>query len=890
MIKDRIVIIDGNSLINRAFYALPPLVTKDGKYTNAMYGFLTMLSKIYDEYDPEYIGVAFDLKAPTFRHKEYGDYKLGRKKMPPELAEQMAPLKEILDALNVYRIEAEGFEADDLIGTLSKYCEKKGMESLIVTGDKDALQLASKTTKILITKKGISNLATYDDDAVFQEYEVTPLQFIDLKGLMGDKSDNIPGVPGVGEKTAIKLIKQFSSIEQLIQNTNEIVADKLREKIEAHIDDAVMSKRLATIITNVPVEIELESLRKTEGNYDQIVELFKRYEFNSLINRFAIQTNKATVEKREKITHRITDLDSMIKVKDIIKDAKKVAIKSITEENNMLTDKIICISMATDKDIFFLDLRAIDDHNSVMEAIKDILEADNIEIIGHDIKKEIIHFAPYNINLKNIVFDTMIGEYLIDSAKSTYGIKELTTFYLNETIMDEEELRGKGKQQLKPSNIDSLKIEEYMCQHGNAVLELTKPIMEKIINLDLQKLYYDVELPLTEVLASMEIEGIKVDRKMLEALKIEFGDKIDLLTKDIYALAGVDFNINSPKQLGEVLFEKLELPPIKKTKTGYSTNAEVLEKLIDRHEIIPKILEYRQVTKLKSTYVDGLLSIINPITERIHSSFNQTVTTTGRISSTEPNLQNIPVKLEMGRRLRKVFVAKEGYQFVDADYSQIELRVLAHISEDVNLLDAFEKDQDIHTRTASEIFDVPMDEVTSEMRSGAKAVNFGIVYGISDFGLGGNLNISRAKAKQYIESYLEKYSNVKKYMTSSVEEAKKKGYVLTLMNRRRYLPELHSSNFNIRSFGERIAMNTPIQGSAADIIKIAMVKVYESLKKNNLKAKLILQVHDELIIEAPGDELDIVEKLLKDCMENAIELKAQLKADLSFGDTWYDAK
>ncbi|KAB3539036.1 DNA polymerase I [Alkaliphilus pronyensis] len=890
MIKDRIVIIDGNSLINRAFYALPPLVTKDGKYTNAIYGFLTMLSKVYDEYDPEYIGVAFDLKAPTFRHKEYGDYKLGRKKMPPELAQQMEPLKEVLDALNIYRVEAEGFEADDLIGTLSKLCEEKGMESLIVTGDKDALQLASQTTKILITKKGISNLEIYDDKKLYDVYELTPQQFIDLKGLMGDKSDNIPGVPGVGEKTALKLLKEFGSIDTLIKNSNKITATKLREKIEKHASDAVMSRRLATIVTDVPVDIDIESLKRTEGHYDYIVELFKKYEFNSLINKFAIQKNEVNNEKKQKNLIKITNLESMLKAKSNMINGREIAIKSLTEESNMLTDEIICISMATREDIYFIDLKNTDKPKEIIEAVKDILSHEEIEIIGHDVKKEIIHFKPYDITINNITFDTMIAEYLIDPAKSSYGLKELSTFYLNESIMDDEELRGKGKKQLKPKDIDPQKVEKYMCQHVNAIIELMGPIEEKIKELQLENLYYNVELPLTEVLASMELEGIKVDKDMLNRLKIEFQDKLEELTKNIYSLAGVSFNINSPKQLGEVLFERLELPPIKKTKTGFSTNAEVLEKLYDKHEIIPRIIDYRQIAKLKSTYVDGLLNIINPITNRIHSSFNQTVTTTGRISSTEPNLQNIPVKLEMGRRLRRAFTAEEGYRFVDADYSQIELRVLAHISGDENLLDAFDKDQDIHTRTAAEIFDVDMEDVTQEMRSNAKAVNFGIVYGISDFGLGENLNISRAKAKKYIDSYLEKYGSVKKYMGDSVKAAKEKGYVKTLLNRRRYLPELHSSNFNIRSFGERIAMNTPIQGSAADIIKLAMVKVYKALNEKQLKSKLILQVHDELIVEAPQDELDIVKELLKECMETAIELKVRLKADLSYGDTWYDAK
>lgn len=889
MTKERMIIIDGNSLINRAFYALPPLVTKEGQYTNGIYGFTTMLLKVIDDYHPQYLGVAFDLKAPTFRHKEFTDYKLGRKKMPDELRMQMEPLKELLDAMNIFRIELEGFEADDLIGTLSKYCEGQGMESLIVTGDRDALQLASDQVKILITKKGISSLEIYDDQKMLEEYEVTPLQFIDVKALMGDKSDNIPGVPGVGEKTAIKLIKEYGSAENLIENYQGISAAKLREKIENHVDDIVLSKRLATIITNIPVEFDLEKLRYREANYDQLVPLLRKFEFNSLVNRF-MKDKKPVQEVMEGQFTTITNIEELKELLDGIKAASLMAFKTITTGENVITDEVISMALATHADqIYAFSFKAFD-RVELIGLLKEVLEDPAIKKISHDMKKEMLHFMNLGIEIKNIAFDTMIGEYLIDSSKSSYQLKDLASLYLNENMLDEDELLGKGKGRKSYTEISEESLHLFLCQQVKSILELKKPINEKLEELDIESLYFGVELPLTEVLASMEHQGIKVDKNMLTKLEIEFSNKINLLTDEIYQLAGVSFNINSPKQLGEVLFERLELPPIKKTKTGYSTNAEVLEKLQGRHEIIPKILEYRQVTKLKSTYVDGLLNIINPITDRIHSNFNQTVTTTGRISSTEPNLQNIPVKLEMGRQLRKVFVAENGYQFIDADYSQIELRVLAHISGDENLLDAFEKNQDIHTRTASEIFNVPMEEVTSTMRSSAKAVNFGIVYGISDFGLGENLKISRMEAKKYIESYLDKYASVRQYMKDIVEEAKNNGYVLTLLKRRRYLPELQSSNFNIRSFGERIAMNTPIQGSAADIIKIAMVEVYRQLKEQQCRGKLILQVHDELIVEAPIEEVELVTEIVRGAMEKAVALKAALKVDLSCGDNWYDAK
>lgn len=892
MENKRIVIIDGNSLINRAFYALPPLTTKEGQHTNAIYGFMTMLFKVMEEYRPQYIGVAFDKKAPTFRHKEYDAYKAGRKKMPPELAEQMEPLKEVLDALNIYRIEIEGFEADDLIGTLAKYCEGRDFESLIVTGDKDALQLASNRTKILITKKGISNLEIYDDKKVLEVFEVTPLQFIDLKGLMGDKSDNIPGVPGVGEKTAIKLIKEFGSVENLLENSHQISADKLREKIEDNMQQAILSKRLATIVTNVPVEMNVESLKVEEPDKNRILEIFKRYEFNTLINRVMATLPEGEEREESKLSFEIIkEMDALEEIIKLIKEKKKMTFKSISTEENILRDKVIAIAIAVDTTKqYYIDLRGFEEADVAIDKLKEILEEEAIEKISHDMKKEILHFYPYGITIKNLSFDTMIGEYLIDPAKTNYSLKELAAQYFGENLMEEEELRGKGKSKIEVNQVAEEKLRTYLCQQVKTVVQLVETIKEKLQELELTELYYEVELPLTEVLASMEFKGIKVDKHMLENFKIEFKDKIDGLTEEIYTLAGNTFNINSPKQLGEILFDKLQLPPIKKTKTGYSTNVEVLEKLYDQHEIIPKILEYRQATKIYTTYIEGLLNIINPITERIHSNFNQTVTTTGRISSTEPNLQNIPIKLEIGRQLRKVFRADDNNKFIDADYSQIELRVLAHISEDKNLLESFLNDQDVHTRTAAEIFDVPMEEVTSAMRSSAKAVNFGIVYGISDFGLSENLNISRYKAKNYIESYLKKYAFVQKYMDEAVKTAKEQGFVVTLLNRRRYLPEISSRNFNIRSFGERVAMNTPIQGSAADIIKIAMVKVYQNLKAGGYVAQLILQVHDELIVECPDHEVEEVTSIVKKSMEEAMNLKVPLKVDLACGDTWYDTK
>lgn len=895
---ERIIIIDGNSLVNRAFYALPPLSTSDGKQTNAIYGFLTMLLRVMEDYNPDYIGVAFDKKAPTFRHKEFIEYKAGRKKMAPELAAQIEPLKEILDAFNIYRIELEGFEADDLIGTLAKYCDDKDIETLIVTGDKDTLQLATDKTKILFTRRGITNLEIYDDKKVVEEYEVTSKQFIDLKGLMGDKTDNIPGIPGVGEKTAVKLLKQFKNIENLIQNIAKIEGEKLREKIESNKEQAILSKKLATIVTDVPVAIDLNQLKKREADYDKLMELFRRYEFNSLIPRIKKDVGKTnnfnenvaiTENNMSENIFEITNIDELKIMSDEAKEHGILTFKTITEEKNIITDNIIQLAITiTGNTQYYINFMDFKDGEGLLNVLKEILEDDNIKKIGHNLKKEIIHFHRYSINICNLHFDTMIGEYLIDPARPNYNLKDLALQYLGEEIISEEKLTGRGKNQISIWEVSNDELKKLICSYVRIIDKIHYFIKAELKNLDMEELYYEIELPLTKVLASMELQGIKVDRDILLDLEIEFKEKIEQLTEEIYNLSGVQFNINSPKQLGEVLFEKLGLPPVKKTKTGYSTNAEVLEKLYDQHYVVPKILEYRQITKLKSTYADGLLNIINPATNRIHSNFNQTVVSTGRISSTEPNLQNIPTRLEIGRRLRKVFICDEGNIFIDADYSQIELRVLAHIANDENLIDAFVKDQDIHKRTASEILGIPMDEVTPSMRNSAKAVNFGIVYGISDFGLSRNLDIPVNKAKQYIDSYFKKYPSIKQYMQNIVKEAKENGYVSTILHRRRYLPELKSSNFNVRNFGERMAMNTPIQGSAADIIKIAMVKIYEKLKEGNFKAKLTLQVHDELLIECPEDELEAVTKILQQSMENAVKISVPLKVDISYANNWYD--
>ncbi|CEN88594.1 DNA polymerase I [Paraclostridium sordellii] len=876
-----LVIIDGNSIINRAFYALPDLTNKQGLHTNAIYGFTTMLFKIIENYKPTHISVAFDKKAPTFRHLEYKEYKAGRKKMPDELREQIEPLKNLLDAFKINRLELEGYEADDIIGTVSLKAEKEGYKVFIVTGDKDAIQLASKTTTTLITKKGVGEVDEFDFDEVMKKYEMTPNQFIDLKGLMGDKSDNIPGVPGIGEVTGIKLIKEFGSIENIIENVDSIKGSS-RKKIEEHKDLAIMSKRLATIIRDVPIDITIDDL--SFGDYDKanVIEVFNELGFNSLISR--IGENSDVESESDNINLSIKEL---VNIEEFIKDVKSkksLILKAIRKNGNILEKNLMTIYLSINgEDIYYINEENLD-------KIRELLISDEIKKYGYELKDDYIILRPYGIFLNNMYFDISIAEYLIDSSSANYTYDSIAMNYFGQKIKSTEELLGKG---VKAKKIEELEKEEIDKHIGNIInlVERVNPKMEdKLKSMDMDGLFYHVEMPLVEVLGYMEFEGVMVDKEKLAELGEEFKLSIDKLESEIYLLAGEEFNINSPKQLGVILFEKLELPVIKKTKTGYSTNAEVLERLRDKHEIIDKITEYRQIVKLKSTYVDGLINIINPISHRIHSSFNQTITTTGRISSTEPNLQNIPVRLELGRNIRKVFIANKGCELVDADYSQIELRVLAHMSQDEHMIDAFNHDVDIHTKTASQVFGIDINDVTSEQRSAAKAVNFGIVYGISDFGLSQNLKIPVKEAKTYIDNYLNTYEDIKTYMDNTIEEAKKDGYVKTILNRRRYIPEINSGNVILKNLGKRLAMNAPIQGSAADIIKIAMVNVYKKLEEKNLKSKLILQVHDELIIETCEDEIEIVSKIVKDEMEHAVSMDVNLDVDLNVGKSWYETK
>ena len=880
----RLIIIDGNSIINRAFYALPQTMdNKEGLHTNAIYGFTTMLFKMIDIYKPTHISVAFDRKAPTFRHKEYSDYKAGRKKMPQELFEQMQPLKELLDAFKIERFEIDGYEADDIIGTISKAAEEDGFEVFIVTGDKDAIQLASNKTTTLITKKGVADVEEYNYDSVIEKYEMTPTQFIDLKGLMGDKSDNIPGVPGVGEKTGIKLIKQFGSIENLVEHTDELKGS-IKKKIEENKDEAIHSKWLATIVRDVPIEFNLDKMIFGDYKVDDVIEKFQFFKFTSLIKKVMDMSGTQELEENNDNLEIYYDTDPS-NIISLIKENGAFALKTVTREGNLLEKNIICMYITLDGDkVFYV-------HEDRLDAFREVLESNEIKKYGYNMKEDYVALMPYGVVLKGMSFDIAIAEYLIDSTSTnTSECGTIAMKYLMKSVKSKEELLGKGVKAKKFEDLTKEELSGYISSVLNTVVNAMPKMKEEIENTKIEKLFDDVEMPLVEVLGNMEYTGIKVDKEMLAELGKEFTKIISSLEEEIYGYAGEEFNINSPKQLGVILFEKLELPVIKKTKTGYSTNAEVLEKLKDKHPIIDKIGEYRQIVKLNSTYVEGLTALINPIDGRIHSTFNQTITTTGRISSTEPNLQNIPVRMEIGRRLRAVFVSDDEKRLVDADYSQVELRVLAHMSGDQNMIEAFEHGEDIHRKTASQVFNVPVEEVTSELRSAAKAVNFGIIYGKTDFGLSEDLNIPVPQAKQYIESYFAKYEKIKEFMDNIIETAEKDGYSQTMFNRRRYIPEIKSKNFMERNRGKRAAMNAPIQGSAADIIKIAMVNVFRRLEKEELKSKLILQVHDELIVETPIDELEKVEKIVREEMENAVDMKVALTVDLNTGVSWYETK
>lgn len=885
IMSKKLILLDGNSLFNRAFFALPLLMNKKGFYTNAIYGFTNMANNIIESHQPDYMVVAFDLKAPTFRHKEFDDYKAGRMKMPEELAMQVEPLKKVVEALGIQRAEFAGYEADDIIGTLSKFGEEEGLEVIIVTGDKDALQLASEKTKVLITKKGISETEEYDAQKVIDTYGLTPTEFIDLKALMGDKSDNIKGVAGIGEKTGIKLLKEYHSIENIYENIEQIKG-AVKTRLENDKESAFLSKRLATIVRDMPLELDLEDLKFMGIQEEELAELYREFEFTSLLNKLA---KEATANQEDGVEEKAgARLEPVINpsLPEELADLKekKIFLSADLEKDPIKPQALVNkVYMELDGDYYMVP-------EDQLSTLKELLEEETNKVIGHDLKSLYKALLAYNIDMKNIYFDIEVAQYVIDANSGKYSLEDINNQYGLEAYEGLEAILGKGRSKISPSMADPKRLADYYCNTLYTIKEVY-PLMERTIEEDqLEEVFYQIEMPLIQVLADMEIKGFAIDMGLLKDLSDDFGGQIRDLEKNIHELAGEAFNINSPKQLGVILFEKLGLPVGKKTKTGYSTNVEVLESLRDKHPIIDEIMEYRQLAKLKSTYIDGLDNIIDQETQKVHTTFSQTTASTGRLSSLEPNLQNIPVRTERGRRLRGLFIAEEGYQLIDADYSQIELRILAHLANDPDMIQAFADHVDIHTKTAAEVFGLPIEMVTPEMRSAAKAVNFGIIYGMSDFGLSSSLGISMAQAKEYIKQYLDKYQEVKKYLEDIVKEIEKTGYSKTICGRRRYIPELRARNAMVRSFGKRLALNTPIQGSAADIIKLAMIQVDQYLKENYEDARLLLQVHDELIVQAREEDAQKIEEEMIRIMEEAVKLRVDLKVEASIGKSWLETK
>ncbi|MFW5780250.1 MAG: DNA polymerase I [Bacillota bacterium] len=848
---EKIILIDSNSLINRAFYALPPLQNKDGQFTNAIYGFVSMLQKLINEEKPTHICAVFDSRKRTFRKEMYEGYKAKRKPMPDALAEQVPMLKELLRDMNIKILTLDGFEADDIIGTIAKRFNK---DTIVVSGDKDCLQLIDDTTKVYNTKKGVSDVTIYDRKAL-QEEGLTPEQVIELKGLAGDSSDNIPGALGIGDKTARALLLEYGSIDNIYNNLDKI-KENIRKKLDISKDMVYLSKKLATIDTDVEIDCNLDDMRLIYPLDKKAIKTMQKLEFRNLINRFEYRLGaEEEVEESKKIEVLTEKVDTVELLETIVNDIEKNQKIVINWGENVIIavqDREYVISISND-----LFGEGIEPY-SVAAVLRKLYTEDYINVC-FDVKLEMHVLKQMGIIIKKPYEDLQLKAYLINSSRSVSGVNELMDIY----------------------NLDK---ENY----SHSMLELNDILDKKLIENKLEKLYYEIELPLVECLYDMEVTGFRIDKEMLESLSLMYDDELKLLIQEIYTIAGEKFNINSTKQLGMILFDKLELPAKKKTKTGYSVSAEVLEGL--EHPIVSSILRYRQITKLKSTYIEGMKSLMNRTTGRVHTSFKQCLTTTGRLSSIEPNLQNIPIRTMEGREIRKIFVASPGCKLVCADYSQIELRLLAHFSNDKKLIDAYKQADDIHLITASKIYNVPPEQVDKDMRNSAKAVNFGIIYGISSFGLSRNLAISMTKAKRYIDDYFNNYPGVKLFMQGNVEKAKQQGYLKTFMGRIRHFPEFKSPNYMVRTFGKRAAMNMPLQGAASDIIKMAMNKVHKKLREDNLQAKLILQVHDELIIDSPVEEAERIEKLLKECMENVVELKVPLLVNVSSGINWYQAK
>lgn len=882
--SEKLFLIDGNSFCYRAYYAIRNLTNSKGRPTNAIYGFVAMLNKLIKEEKPDYLGVAFDLKGPTFRHKKFQEYKITRKPMPNDLIDQMPVIKEILMAYNIPIFELQGYEADDILATIAKKASAKSIDTFIVTGDKDALQLVGPHIKVYNThKEGI----IFDSDKVKEQFKVEPERMIDLIALMGDTSDNIPGVSGIGEKTAIQLLSEFGSFKNLFDNLGKVKSEAKRGLLERYKDQAQMSKELAVLDCEVPIKIDFEELEIKEPDKNKLASLFRELEFKTLLDQ---------VIARKELIADYKLIENREEFKDFLKRLSaqhSFAFDFETTSSDPMQASLVGVSFCWEEGRgWYVDFRVkglgID---YVLEKIKPIFENEAVKKIGQNIKYEKVVLANYGIVLKGVYFDTMVASYLLNPSKLNHNLGAISLEYLNHKMMDISDLIGKGKSQITMDQVDIEKVCKYCSEDSDVTLRLKNILEKELEEKELFSLFSNVEIPLIEVLAKMEISGVSVDVDYLTEMSKKMQTRLGGLTKDIYEMAGCEFNINSPKQLQEILFVKLKLPSLKRTKTGMSTDEEVLSKLSTKHSLPKALLEYRELAKLKSTYLDALKELVNPKTDRVHTSFNQTVTSTGRLSSSDPNIQNIPIKTEIGREIRRAFIPKDKNSFIlSADYSQIELRILAHLSKDKVLIEGFKNDLDIHRHTASLIFDVKEDKVTDHQRSQAKTVNFGIIYGMSAYGLSSDLGIEVQKAEEFIDAYFQRYSKVREFIDKCIAQAKEDGFVTTLLNRRRYIPEINSENINIRNFAERTAINTPIQGSAADLIKLAMIAIHRELENNKLESLMILQVHDELVFEIPKDELSKVSDLVKDKMENVMELLVPIKVNIAIGKNWLELK
>lgn len=876
----KLVLIDGNSIIYRAFFALPLLNNDKGVYTNAVYGFTTMLLRILEEEKPTHMLVAFDAGKTTFRHKTYKEYKGGRQKTPPELSEQFPIVRELLDAFHIPHYELDQYEADDIIGTLSKVTDTADWEVTVISGDKDLLQLVSDNVTVHVTRKGISEVDKYTPQYLHEKMGITPDQIIDLKALMGDNSDNIPGVPGVGEKTALKLLKEYPTLEEVYENIDSLGGKKLKENLTNYKDEAFMSKELVTINRESPIEVKIDEITYNGYEENKVTKVFKELGFNSLLNKIS-----GSIDEESGVAVEMTAIDMEIvsEVKEEMFTEYSALVVEIIEENYHQSP-IIGIGIVNESGNYYIPTEVALKSDLFKTWAEDSTKKKSV----FDAKETVVALLRNGIHLKGISFDLLLASYLLNPSENNHDIPAIGSRFGYTDVQFDEEVYGKGAKRKVPEE-DILA--EHIVRKAIALDKSQEGMVTQLKENEQYELLVELEMPLALILGEMEHQGVLVDTNQLKEMEIDLKERLNTLMEEIYELAGEEFNINSPKQLGPILFEKLGLPVIKKTKTGYSTAADVLEQLQHAHDIIPKILLYRQLGKLQSTYIEGLLKVVNKETSKIHTRFNQALTQTGRLSSVDPNLQNIPIRIEEGRKIRKAFVpSKEDWIIFAADYSQIELRILAHIAQDEKLVDAFNNDMDIHTRTAMDVFHVAEDEVTSDMRRQAKAVNFGIVYGISDYGLSQSLGTTRKEAKDFIDRYFASFPGVKKYLDNVVQTAKQQGYVTTLMKRRRYLPEITSRNFNRRSFAERTAMNTPIQGSAADIIKKAMIDLHHKLLDEKLEARMLLQVHDELILEAPKTELDRLIEIVPAIMENTVDLSVPLKVDYEYGNSWFDAK